>query len=131
MREINYKSDFDFILRMKDCAGNLIGWPDYDWEAKFYTSQKVNAFVATCKGGKCVNCYNDDGQIHIVCNDHKLSAGVLNVEFTAEIPIGVYPDGTRQTVTPLPLEIELIRAAAPCPESFEVEEILPMLLPRL
>lgn len=123
--KINYKSDFDFILQLKDCAGNLIGWPDYDWTAKFYTSQKVNAFVASCKGGECVNCYNDNGQIHIVANDHKLSAGVLNVEFTAEIPSGVYPDDSERIVVPLPLDIELIRAAAPCPESFEVEVLLP------
>ncbi len=125
MKQINYKSDFDFILRLKDCAGNLIGWPDYDWTAKFWTSQKVNAFAASCRGGVCKNCYNDNGQIHIVANDHKMSAGVLNVEFTAEISNGIYPDDAERIVVPLPLEIELIRAAAPCPESFEVEVMLP------
>jgi len=125
MKRINYKSDFDFILRLKDCEGNAVGWPDYDWTAKFWTEQKINSFAAGCKGGACVNCYNDDGQIHIVANGHKLSAGVLNVEFTAELPNGTYPDGSERIAVPVPLEIELIRAAAPCPESFEVEVMLP------
>lgn len=125
MKKINYKSDFDFILRLRDCGGNDVGWPEYDWTARFYTSQKVNAFVAKREGGECVNCYNDDGRIHIVADGHKLGAGVLNVEFTAEIPNGVYPDDAERIVVPLPLDIELIRAAAPCPESFEVEVLLP------
>jgi len=125
MKQINYKSDFDFILRLKDGRGNAIGWPDYDWEARFWTTSKVNEFVVSCKGGVCVNCYNDNGEIHVVADNHKLSAGVLNVEFTAEIPNGVYPDDSERIVIPLPLEIELIRAAAPCPEGFEVEVQLP------
>lgn len=125
MKQINVKSDFDFILRLKDCAGNPIGWPDYDWTAKFYTTSKVNAFVASSKDGVCANCYNDNGQIHVVCNSHHLGPGTLNVEFTAEIPNGIYPDDAERIVVPLPLEIELIRAAAPCPESFEVEVLLP------
>lgn len=125
MEKINYKSDFDFILHLKDCAGNDVGWPTYDWTARFWTTQKVNAFVVSCIGGEAVNCYNDGGRIHVVANNHRLSPGTLQVEFTAEIPNGDYPDSAERIVVPVPLEIELIREAAPCPESFEVEVLLP------
>lgn len=50
MKKINYRSDFDFILRLTDCAGNEMGFPPNDWEARFYTSSNANTFVASCKG---------------------------------------------------------------------------------
>jgi len=125
MRKINYKSDFDFILRLRTSTGDEIGWPDYDWTARIWTTLKVNAFVASCIGGVCRNCYNDGGKIHIVANSHGLSAGRLNIEFTAELPNEIYPDASLRNVVPEPLDIELIRAAAPCPESMEIEMMLP------
>ena len=125
MRQINYKSDFDFILKFKACNGDVAGWPDYDWTAKFYTTQKVNAFVASCINGVAMNCFNDNGQVHVVMNNHLLSPGALQVEFTAELSDDDYPDKAERIVIPVPLEIELIRQAAPCPESFEVELMLP------
>jgi len=126
MKKINYKSDFDFILRLRSCSGEEIGWPEYNWTARFWTSQKVNAFVVSCTDGVCENCYNDNGLIHVVMNNHRLSAGVLKIEFVSELPNGIYPDESERVVVPLPLDIELIRAAAPCPENFEVELLMPL-----
>lgn len=34
MRCINAKSDFDFILRLYDAEHEVIGMPEYDWEAQ-------------------------------------------------------------------------------------------------
>ena len=127
MKKINYKSDFDFILRLHDCNGQDVGFPDYDWKAKFWTTIKANAVTASCTGGKCVNCYDDNGQIHVVCNSHNLGVGVLQMEFTAELPNDVYPDGAERVVVPVPVKIELVRAAAPCPSSIEIELMLPFI----
>lgn len=125
MKRINYKSDFDFILRLADCQGNPVGWPDYDWTARIWTGLKANAYIASCIGGQTLNCYNDGGLIHIVVDSHRLSPGILQIEFTADIPNADYPDQAERIVIPLMLEIELIREAAPCPESFEVQLMLP------
>lgn len=112
----NYKSDFDFFLRLKDCEGNVVPFPDYDWLARFYTDDnKANVYVASCIGGECKNCFNDGGQIHVVCNAHRLSAGKLKVEFHAQLPDDIYPDGRQLVVTPAPLDIELVRGAGDCP----------------
>lgn len=128
MIKIYYKSDFDFILKVKDCHGTVLGWPDFDWTARLWTSQKVNAFVASNKGGKATNCFNDNGQIHIVADTgHGLSAGRLQVELTAELPNDIYPDGYERVVNAIALDIELTDSAVPCPDIAEVEMMLPMI----
>lgn len=132
----NYKDDFDFIMRlysaMVDSSGREVGdsrrelgWPDYDWVATFYTSSKANAYVASCIGGECVNCYNDNGQIHIVVNSHHMGPGRLKVEFRAELPRDIYPDGYQRNVIPEPLGIELIVGKGDLPSEMEVELLLP------
>lgn len=125
MKKINYKSDFDFILRLTDCAGNEVGFPPYDWEARFYTSNKANMFVASCKGGVCIGCFNDEGQIHVVVNDPHMGLGSLNVELRIALPNDIYPDGTQDEVSPQPLDIMLVAGTGDCPTTAEVEAIVP------
>lgn len=123
--KINYKSDFDFILRLTDCKGVNIGFPDFDWEAKFYTNSKANAFVASSRNGKTVNCFNDEGQIHVVVDGHKMGIGNLNVEMRMELPNDIYPDGVQNDVQPMPLDIELVSGQGDCPTTAEIEVRLP------
>lgn len=126
MREVNYRSDFDFILRLSDCRGDDIGFPDYDWEARFYTrGNRANAYVASCKGGECVNCFNDGGRVHVVVNSPRLGLGELFVDFKASLPNSIYPDEHQDEMAPLSTGIELVRGAAPCPCSADVELMLP------
>ena len=126
MRKVNYRSDFDFILRLSDCRGDDIGFPDYDWEARFYTrGNRANAYVASCKGGECVNCFNDGGRVHVVVNSPRLGLGELFVDFKASLPNLIYPDEHQDEMAPLSTGIELVRGAAPCPCSAEVELVLP------
>ena len=51
MAKINYKSDFDFILTLRDAQGNDIGFPNFDWEARFWTFSPMHAVAASCRGG--------------------------------------------------------------------------------
>lgn len=126
MRKVNYRSDFDFILRLSDCRGDDIGFPDYDWEARFYTrGNRANAYVASCKGGECVNCFNDGGRVHVVVNSPRLGLGELFVDFKASLPNSIYPDEHQDEMAPLSTGIELVRGAAPCPCSADVELMLP------
>lgn len=133
MSTVNYKSDFDFILpfpvcRVQDdgtCKPEDIGWPDFDWSVRLWASSKSNVFVASRKGSELANCYEDKGRIHIVCNNHHLGKGVLNMEIHAELPDEIYPDNVRDVFSPHSLGIELVDGPGDCATDIEVEYMLP------
>lgn len=132
---INYKSDFDFILNIATCVKLEDGtcerrpleWPDFDWIATFWTSNKANTYIASRKGNDLVNCFEDNGKIHIVVNNHHLGKGTLNVEFHALLPDAIYPDNIRDTYDPQPLDIELVTGPGDCPTSLHAQLLLPLL----
>ena len=123
--KINYKSDFDIILHIKDHEGIDKGFPSFDWIAKFYTTSKATAYTAAFINGKYINCFNDDGQIHIVFNDQKMGAGKLNVEFKSSYPNTIYPDGHRDVYEPMPLDIELVTGAGEDSGTYDVDITIP------
>lgn len=124
--KINYKSDFDFILRLTTINGVAVGFPTYDWRAYLYPAgNKTNKFVVSSIGGELRNCFNDNGEIHVVANNHKLSAGILMCELFAEIPNGIYPDGDRLEVTPFATDIELVKDAGDEFTQAEIEAVMP------
>lgn len=125
MKQINYKSDFEFILCLKDCRGVDMGLPDYDWEAILYTTSPNNGYVVSYKNGQCTNWYVDEGRIHIVVDNHGMQPGTLHIEWNAKIPNGYFPDGDEKIVSPLAVDIELIRGAAPCSPYADVALVLP------
>lgn len=126
MKKINYKSDFDFTLRLKDCEGKEIPFPDCDWDAVFWTSSKANAYTASCKGGQCVNCFKEEsGGIHFVFDNHRMGKGTLQWEPHFEFPNGIYPDGIQDRFSKEPLGIELVDGAGDCPTTEEIEVIAP------
>lgn len=130
----NYKSDFNFILHLysvltdssgKEKERTELPWPDYDWSAKFWTSSKAKAYYASCIGGVCTNCRNMDGKIQIVVDNHNMGLGILQVEFRAELPREIYPDGSERNVVPGVLDIELVRGAGDFPSDFEAQLQMP------
>ena len=126
--KLNYKSDFDFILTLYGENGESIGFPTYDWEAYIYTASKAYKYKASCRGGACVNCFNDNGKIHIVANNHGLSVGVLRIDFISYLPNSLYPDGTERVVQPIDTNIELVQGAGDGAEGGEAEAIIPYAL---
>ncbi|MDE6339488.1 MAG: hypothetical protein K2K97_06850, partial [Muribaculaceae bacterium] len=107
--------------------GNDIGVPDYDWVAHFYTISKTVQFTASCINGIYTNCFDDNGQLHIICNNHSLPCGSLQCEFIADIPNAIYPDGSEKIVSPQCVDIELVKGKGDCATSIEVQLQLPML----
>lgn len=121
MVEKYYKNDLDFILYLKDKEGNYLGFPNYDFTASFYTASKMNNFVAKKVGDELTNCFNDNGKLHIVMNNHGLSAGLLKVDFTFNIPDDIYPDGGKRVVVPKDLCINLVKSLKdPCSMAVEI-----------
>lgn len=134
MKKINFKSDFDLLATMKcyDTQGKEIeiGFADYDWELDLYTgcgNYAPKVYKVSYIGGKATNCFNDNGKVHIVCDNHSLNLGVLNGTIKAKIPNAIYPDGTQLIVSPLSFAIELVADGGDTPSPIEVEIMLPYL----
>lgn len=125
MQEVYYKSDFDFILKLRDCAGKDMGWPDFDWSARFWTTSKANVFIASCKNGVPVNCYNDNGRIHVVFDNPGFGCGVLQVEYHLRFPNPIYPDGRRDVYGHETLDLQLTDGAGDCMDPAEIELTIP------
>lgn len=131
VRKINHKSDFDFILVVKDSQGNDVGFPDYDFSGSVSVGEPCKAtsrkFPFSRKGDTLVNCFNDNGKIHIVCNDHHLSKGQLWVELKAEVPNGIYSDGSELIVIPQQIGIELVCEKGDIPTDVDSEFVVPFI----
>lgn len=140
-KRINYKSDFDFLLHLYEplkageCTCSEMSFPDYDFQVVLtigasagFSSRK---YIASSIGGKLTNCYNDNGVIHIICDNHGLLAGQVYVEFHADVPNAIYPDGKELTVTPSATGIELVTDAGDIPTLMDVEVLLPYIIPDL
>lgn len=128
MKKINYKSDFDAVLRLKDAAGKEVPFPDCDWEAVFWTFSKSRVFRASCIGGECVNCIREkDGSFRVVFNGHGIGVGILRWEPHFKLPDTLFPDGVRDIYVPMPLDIELVTGAGDYPTTAEVEASLPLI----
>ena len=128
MTRRNYKSDFDFVVRLTDCADkNLtVPWPDCDWEMLFFTSSKANTYAASRKNGVYTNCFAEaDGGMHFVLDNHRLAPGVLHMQLHVRLPNGIYPDGVQNLYRPQPLGIELVTDAGDCPTAAETEAVVP------
>lgn len=132
MKRINYKSNFDFIAKLTATNANgesvEVGFPDYDFELIITSGcngYSTRSFVASSIGGATKNCFNDNGQLHIVCDNHKLNVGELFGEFKAYLPNDIYPDGTQLNVEPQSLRIELVVGASDTPTTAEIELQLP------
>ncbi len=105
----NYKSDFDFRMRLKDASGKEVPWPECDWDALFWTSNKPNAYRVSCIGGVYVNCFREaDGSIHFVFDNHRMGKGILKWEPHFRFPNDIYPDGFQDQFRKAQLGIELV-----------------------
>lgn len=113
IRTENYLSDFDFIYRMFDADGNPIGFPPdgVDWNVCFYTPHSNRVFIASCIDGVYTNCFNDNGQIHVVAKNHGLAPGRIMSTPTILNPNDIYPDGIQRIVSGAPVGIELVTGA--------------------
>ena len=126
--KINYKSDFDFILTLRDAQGKDVGFPDFDWEARFWTFSPICAMTASCYAGECVNCFNDNGKIHIVFNAPTLGCGRLQVEMVTHHENDIYPDGERTVYTPDALDIELVNGKGDAEVTANAEIVVPTII---
>lgn len=130
MKNINYKSDFDFIMRLRDCKDpeKTVEWPEGDFEAVFWAGSKANSYRAGRRGGVCENCFpTEDGGMHFVFDKHRLGVGTLKWEPHFELANVIYPDGKEDVYSKEPLGIELVDGPGDCPTTAEVEALVPFI----
>lgn len=130
MKRINYKSDFDFILHLKDCKDpeKAVPFPDCGFDVRFWASNKANAYTASYKDGVYTNCFRtDDGGMHFVFDNHRLGVGTLKWEPHFEHPNDIYPGNIQDLFSKEQLDIELVDGPGDCPTSAEVEIIAPFI----
>lgn len=108
MRKQNFKSDFDFVLALKDSDGNDLGFPEVNWELLLLTSSRQLAYTASYQYGEKQNIVNDSGKIKVIVDRHEFPVGELLYEFTAEVPDASFPDGSRRVFMSGSTDIEIV-----------------------
>lgn len=130
MKRINYKSDFDFILHLKDCKDpeKAVPFPECSFDVLFWASNKAKAYTASYKDGVYTNCFpTDDGGMHFVFHNHRLGVGTLKWEPHFEHPNDIYPDNIQDLFSKEPLDIELVDGPGDCPTTAEIEIVAPFI----
>lgn len=128
MRKINYKSDFDAVLRLRDCEDpdKFVPWPDCDFEVAFWTSGKARCHTASRKGATYTNCFaTGDGGMHFVFKGQRMGMGTLKWEPHFALPNGIYPDGIQDIYRKADLGITLVDGEGDCPTTADVEVLVP------
>ena len=128
MRNINYRSDFDFILKLVQCDGKRtpLGVPDCDFTVILYTASKVRAYSVTKRGDEYTNFIADEKGIHVIANRHGLPPGRLQCELTLQLPSELYPDGRKRTCVNSELDCRLTADTSSCTDgTFTLEMEIP------
>ena len=123
-RQVNYQSDFDVLLTVKDSGGAVIGFPEFDFILTFFTNGAVRFGVGQVNG-VMRGVRNVGGKIGVAFDDHKMMPGVLNLEFRADVKDETYPDGKKLTVFDVPTGISLVSGNGELSTGLEIEVTLP------
>ena len=121
-KKVNYQSDFDVLLNLIGEDGKAIGFPDFDFSAKFESGV---AYEVGQKGGVQKGVSDADGKVKVVFNSHKLSPGELKLTFSADIPDETYPDGKKLHVVPVKTDVRLTTEASEVSTGIEIDVKLP------
>ncbi len=133
----NYKSDFEFLLRIKsfgpdtveiDGDNTRVLFPNYDFTGVLSTSGRPGQTYSFSRvGDRFVNCSRDGDLLHVVLNNHGLDPGQMTLEWNARIPNTSFLDGYEDIAPKFKLPIELVRCAGDC--ECTPAEIIDVLMP--
>ena len=108
MRKIHYRNDFEVDITLT-VGGVPIAVPDHDFDIVFISKRGGNQYTCSRKGDNWVNCRAEDGVVKCFLDNHDLALGVLQAEYWDFAPDGDYADGSKQTIVPQNLDIELVK----------------------
>lgn len=84
-----------------------------DWREMAYMAG-IEPYIFFKKGDCLLNCFNDNGRIHVVVNNHNLPKGGLILWLVSHLPNPIYPDGERRIVDRRELRINLVGGNGDC-----------------
>ena len=108
MRNINYLSDFQVVINIKDADGNIISPPSVPWEVVF-TDEQCKEFHCTFDGSNYVHCIVDGNDIVCFVDNPGFSCGKLRATFIQHVHSDDYCDGTMDLTQPLQCDIMLTK----------------------
>ena len=126
-KEINYKSDFDFILDIKSLDSNnelqSLGFPNYNFVIFLYTNSLYKYKISYSKDAEgnesFVNCNNSGGSLQIIVDNHRLPKGYLKMDFYALLENPLYSDGCKTVTCNHLLPIKLVEGCS----DLDIEDI--------
>ncbi len=123
-RQVNYQSDFDVLLHIVDVNNAPVGFPDFDFILTF-TTNGGNKVQAGQQDGVKRGVVEENGDLKIAFDNHKLLPGVLNLEVRTNIEDATYPDGKKLTVFTVPTNITLVSGASEVSTGMKIDVKLP------
>ena len=124
---INYRSDFDFYIRLFDSEGKPVDVSkgiavdvmlttgmhdeidDDEWCPKLAGfGQNGLGFNAHYDVDNADHCFFDGKKLHIIVDNHSLKPGRLCIELSIKLPRDIYPDGSQRIVEKKETFIELV-----------------------
>ena len=108
--KINWESDLKVAVTF--CInGQEITPPAHNFMLRFKVEGGTRTFNCTYKDGVYTNCKLNDEGTQVLCfiKNHRLGIGKLQVKYYDFAPDCNFSDGTKLTVTPSTLDIELVK----------------------
>lgn len=145
---INYRSDFDFFIRLFDSDGKPVGMPrDIELDMRLITGWldeldaeewcpklagfSQGAYTAKYRKDVTENCIVEGGKLRVIVDNHNLTPGALTIEMTLKLPRTIYPDGDQRIVAKKKTFIELITGRGDAwTDSPTIDFYLPVSLPQ-
>lgn len=124
-RQVNYQSDFDVLLHVKDAEGNDVGFPAFDFFATFTSTGGGKKVEAGQVNGVKRGMKDVDGEIQIAFDNHGLMPGKLELEFQTDVENAIYPDGKKLTVFKVPTDITLTNKQGDESTGLKIDVMLP------
>lgn len=132
IQEINYNSDFSFVLDLKyyDKNGTLcsLGFPEYDFKILLYTNKVQYKYIVSynSKEGIYGNCKNVDNKLVILVDNAKFTPGKLYASVFIDLPNDWYEDNKQQLdFTDIFTNIQLSKNTDISIEDIEMQLMLP------
>ncbi len=124
-RKVNYKSDFDFLVTLRDLQGSALEFLQFDFTGRVKTVGGTTIVDIRHNGEEWVNCVAEGHKLHVVVDKHPLVSGFLMLEMQIHIPDNLYPDGIRNVTTVHELNIELVTGNGDDITDVDVEFLAP------
>ena len=128
MIRINYQSDFELRVTLKDLEGNTMAPPQHPWSLHIADSQGT-CWRCGFDGTNYEDCTVEEDAIVCYVNNPGYVPGAMNVTFHDDAPDPNFADGVYNKVTPLDVDLFLWGGPSDYDGEIDVEAIVQVIAP--